>query len=137
MGLLDRIKGEIERRRQMRQLAESAAEKLELAEEKTKAKKLIEKAKKAGVDMTEFEALAYVREHAEKKQQARPFKFADNIAKFAEGYTRAFEGMNAAFGSSLIGPEPMKRSGRRKKKRKRTRRESEPAPDFPDFTKLL
>jgi len=77
MGILGRLRGLKEklsdddrvRREQIRQLARSAEEKLELAEEKSQARQIIEKARKAGVDITEFEALAYVKESKRRGQR--------------------------------------------------------------------
>ncbi|WP_456328509.1 hypothetical protein [Archaeoglobus sp.] len=91
MGILDRVRGKIREMREQEKMAREAERKLRLAEEKQEASKYVKKAKSAGIELTEEEALALVRKKKRKngggalEKLRRAGEVADTFAKeFAE-----------------------------------------------------
>lgn len=78
-GIVEKVRGKIREMREESRKVKRAKEKLRLAEEKLEAQRYVKKAKKAGVDLTEEEALALVRK--EKKGST-----IEKLQKFAEAF---------------------------------------------------
>jgi|Deesub1362B_J571_1020462.scaffolds.fasta_scaffold00704_3 urease gamma subunit len=136
MGLLDRIRVEVKKAKEKKRLKEvlieeekrrawRAEDKLKLAEEKLEAKKYIQKAKKAGVDLTEEEAIALVAKR--KKEEARK----ERISKIVSGLAEIGESFSG-FGEE----KPRSKKGKSKKKsraRKVAEKEFDLGIDIVDF----
>lgn len=104
--LKSRIRENIKKSREESRKAKEAEKKLRLTEEKLEAQKYIRRAKRAGVDLSEDEALALVR----KKKKGNVVERLQKASRVAEAFAEEFAGP--------LYTKPKRKEGKQKKKKR-------------------